>query len=150
MITRGLGDMPLHLVLDLVVAGIRLAISAAELERRILDGADARRSGGTWQLHVATPVELTGRDASYVDGDWRWSADGEPVDATVVAKGGFMRALFDADRTPVGVERRSAQRRLLALRRRRAGHQPRPADRGSRRHVERPASAQYSSLRWRL
>ncbi len=103
VITRGLGDMPLNLVLDLVVAGIRLGISAADLERRIVEGADARRGGGTWQLHVATPVELAGRDASYVDGDWRWSADGEPVDATVVAKGGFMRALFDAERTPVGV-----------------------------------------------
>ena len=103
VITLGLGDLPLHLVLDLVVAGIPLAISAAELERRIVDGADARRSGGTSLLHVDTPVEVTGRDASYVDGAWRWSVDGEPVDAKVVAKGGFMRALYEADRTPVGV-----------------------------------------------
>ena len=61
VITRGLGDMPLNLVLDLVVAGTRLGISAADLERRIIEGADARRGGGTWQLHVETPVELTAR-----------------------------------------------------------------------------------------
>jgi hypothetical protein len=29
--------------------------------------------------------------------------DGEPVDAKIVARAGFMRALFEADRTPVGV-----------------------------------------------
>jgi hypothetical protein len=110
VITRGLGDTPLQLVLDLVVAGIALGISAAELEREILQRADAARSGGTWKLHVNTPVEVAGREASYVDGAWRWSVDGEPVDAKVVARGGFMRALFEADRTPVGasVGQRSA------------------------------------------
>ena len=55
VITRGLADVPLHLVLDLVVAGVELPVSAAGLERRLLADADARRNGGTWQLHVATP-----------------------------------------------------------------------------------------------
>jgi hypothetical protein len=116
VITRGLGDTPLQLVLDLVVAGIPLGISAADLEREIVQGADAARSGGTWKLHVDTPVEVAGRDASYVDGAWRWSVDGEPVDATIVARGGFMRALFEADRTPVGVSvgQRSADFWLFA------------------------------------
>ena len=99
---RGLGDTPLHLVLDLVVAGIELAISASDLERQILTDADAGRSGGTWQLHVDTPVEVVGRDVTYDDGEWRWTGDGDPVDANVVASGGFVRATFTGDRTPVG------------------------------------------------
>ncbi len=102
VITRGLGDTPLHLVLDLVVAGIELAISASDLERQILTDADAGRSGGTWQLHVDTPIEVVGRDVTYDDGEWRWTGDGDPVDANVVASGGFIRATFTGDRTPVG------------------------------------------------
>ena len=102
VITRGLGDTPLHLVLDLVVAGIELAISASDLERQILTDADASRSGGTWQLHVDTPIEVVGRDVTYDDGEWRWTGDGDPVDANVVASGGFIRATFTGDRTPVG------------------------------------------------
>ena len=110
VITRGLGDTPLHLVLDLVVAGISLGISAADLENQILTDADVRRAGGTWQLHVPTPVEVTGRDATYDGGEWRWSREGDPVDANVVAAGSFARASFTDARTPVGpsVGQRSA------------------------------------------
>ena len=102
VITRGLDGLPLTLVLDLVVAGRDIGISAGDLERKILAEADARRSGGAWQLHVPTPVELAGRDACYVDGEWRWAEPGEPAAGHVVAKDGFVRVLFDADHTPVG------------------------------------------------
>ena len=71
-------------------------------ERQILTDADARRSGGTWQLHVDTPIEVVGRDVTYDDGEWRWTGDGDPVDANVVASGGFIRATFTGERTPVG------------------------------------------------
>lgn len=103
VMTGGL-DLPLVLVLDLVVAGVELPISAPDLERQLLDRADANRSGGTWQLAVETPVEVAGRDACFdPEGEsWRWAADGEPADATVVAKAGYARAVFDSDRTPVG------------------------------------------------
>ena len=77
-------------------------ISAPDLERQILADADARRSGGTWQLHVESPVEIAGRDVTYDAGEWRWSSGDDPVDANVVASGGFVRATFVAERTPVG------------------------------------------------
>lgn len=102
VITRGLDGLPLHLVLDLVVAGIDLGVSCAEFESEILAAADARRGGGTWQLHVDTPVEVAGRGVCYRDGEWRWAAPDEPSDGDVVAKGGFARMQFVADRTPVG------------------------------------------------
>ena len=101
VMTRGL-TVPLELVLDLVVAAHPLAIGAGELEDQLLAAADANRTGGTWQLHVATPVEVDGRNACYRDGDWRWAGDGEPADATIVAKGGYVRAIFHPRRTPVG------------------------------------------------
>ena len=100
----GLGDVPLHLVLDLVVAGTRLAIAAADWSAEILDG----RRRPPQRRHLAartspTPVELAGRDACYDDGEWRWAGDGEPADATRRRQGRLRRApLFDADRTPVG------------------------------------------------
>ena len=76
VITRGLGDLPLHLLLDLVVAGLPLGIGARELEQLVLTEADAHRSGGTWQLSVDVSVEITGRPASYVGGMWRWADTG--------------------------------------------------------------------------
>jgi len=105
VITRGLDDLPLLLVLDLVVAGVALDISAAELEAELLEAADANRGGGTWQLHVDTPVEFDGRDACFTDGAWRWAEEdmeSDAADATVVAASGFARAVFNATHTPVG------------------------------------------------
>jgi hypothetical protein len=51
---------------------------------------------------VEPPVDVARRDASYDGGAWRWSAAGNPVDATVEGAGGFMRAMFESRRTPVG------------------------------------------------
>ena len=45
VITRGLDGLPLHLVLDLVVSGTHLEISATELEALLLEQSDASRSG---------------------------------------------------------------------------------------------------------
>jgi hypothetical protein len=102
VITRGLAGVPLPLVLDLVVAGRPLGISAADLEAEILTVADATRSGGTWQLHGPTPQVVDGARACFDGTDWRWAGDGEPADAVVVAAQGFARASFEPDRTPVG------------------------------------------------
>lgn len=102
VITRGLDGLPLHLVLDLVVADIDLGVSCAEFESEILAAADARRRGGTWQLHVDTPVEVAGRGAYYRDGEWRWAAPDGASGGDVVAKVGFARVQFVADRMPVG------------------------------------------------
>ncbi len=102
VITRGLAGVPLHLVLDLVVGGVALPISAAELEREILERADAERVGGTWQAGVSPATPVDDRPACYVDGSWRWAGDGEPADGVVTAGEGFTRISFDPARTPVG------------------------------------------------
>ena len=50
VMARSLASVPLVLVLDLVVAGHDLDISAAELEAGILADADTARGGGTWRI----------------------------------------------------------------------------------------------------
>ena len=98
-ITNGL-DVPLMLVLDLVVAGRPLGVSAEWLEHELLAAADARRNGGTWRLHVPTPEPLGGRQVVYDGGSWRWAVDGEEADGVGISGGGFARLFLD--RTPVG------------------------------------------------
>ena len=133
VITSGLDGLPLHLVLDLVVSGRELDISATELEALLLAAADANRSGGTWQLHVDTPVEVSGRAARYEDGTWRWAGPDERRDGVVVAKDGYARISFEAANTPVGPSVGHAVRGVLALRRRRTGHRDRSVDGAGRR-----------------
>lgn len=102
VITRGLDGVPLPLVLDLVVAGRPLGISAADLETEILAVADASRSGGTWQIHCATPQVVEDGHVCFDGTDWRWAAGDEPADGIVAAAEGFARVMFKASRTPVG------------------------------------------------
>ena len=104
VIANGLGEVPLTLVLDLVVAGRPLHIRAADLERELVRTADASRAGGTWQLHVPTPVPVDGRMVRVDGTTWRWAADEESdvVDGIVVAAEGFVRLQFNPTRTPAG------------------------------------------------
>lgn len=102
VITRGLAGVPLPLVLDLVVGGRPLGITAADLEAEILTTADASRSGGTWQLHTRTPQAIDGGRVCFDGTDWRWADDDEPADGLVAAAQGFARVTFAAARTPVG------------------------------------------------
>jgi hypothetical protein len=102
VITRGLAGVPLPLVLDLVVAGRSLGISAADLEAEILRLADATRTGGTWQLHVPTSERVDGRAACFDGTEWRWADGGEEADGFVVAAQGFARLELLSGRTPVG------------------------------------------------
>jgi hypothetical protein len=102
VITRGLAGVPLTLVLDLVVAGRPLPISAADLEAEILRDADAARTGGTWQLHVHTPERVDQRGAVYDGATWRWAGEGEEPDGIAAAGYGYARMEMARDRTPVG------------------------------------------------
>jgi hypothetical protein len=110
---RGLPDLPLQLMLDALVGGVALEYDPYELERDLLVAADATRSGGTWRAFPTT--ELTVADDCHLayDGEsWHAITDGDPdadADAgkAVVAvgagpSGGFVRAVFDSDSTPVG------------------------------------------------
>lgn len=110
---RGLPDLPMQLLLDAVVGEIALDYDSYELERDLLAAADATRSGGTWrafpdrQLKVVDDIHLAYDGASWhplSDRDDHAEAD---VGRAVVAmgagpSGGFVRAVFDSERTPIG------------------------------------------------
>jgi hypothetical protein len=102
VITRGLDGVPLTLVLDLVVAGRPLPLTAGELEAEILHAADATRTGGTWQLHLHTPERIDQRAAVYDGTMWSWAAEGEQPDGIAAAGCGYARMEMDRERTPVG------------------------------------------------
>jgi hypothetical protein len=100
VIARASG-LPILLTNDLVVGGHDLGRTAEAIEQELLELADARRGGGTWMgglTHEAEPdVRHVVRDD---DGVVRWSDDGLGDAVTIGA--GFIRCLYDAERTPVG------------------------------------------------
>jgi len=102
VMTRGRPALPVLLILDLVVAGRHLDITAAGLEAAILADADVRRAGGTWSLRAGLPVDIAERGARYDGTAWRWAGDGEPADAVAIGSGDFARATFEPERTPIG------------------------------------------------
>ena len=111
VITRGLGDVPLHLVLDLVVAGIALA----DLRRR----AGAPRSSPPPTPTAAAArgsctstrrSRSTGRVRATTTASGAGPATASPADANVVASDGFVRATFDRRPHARRAERRSARR----------------------------------------
>ena len=103
VITHGLADLPLHLVLDLVVAGIALPISAAELEAEILGlGRRLARRRHVAGRHVAAragrrPAGPLRRRRLALGRRRRAGRRG-----TSSAAPGFTRLNFDPVRTPVG------------------------------------------------
>jgi hypothetical protein len=110
---RGLPDLPLQLLLDALVGGVDLDYEPSELEHDLVAAADATRSGGTWRafpngeltaiddcrlVYDGTSWHQVGEDS---DGDER--ADGDAIVAVGAGPvGGFVRAVFDRARTPVG------------------------------------------------
>jgi len=102
VVARTLADVPLLLVLDVVVAGGKLGITAADLEAWLVAEADTTRAGGTWRIGVPVTAPIDSRSAVYDNGSWHWAADGEVPDATVVARDKFARAAFEPVRTPAG------------------------------------------------
>lgn len=95
-------DVPLVLVMDLVVAGVPLDITAADLEHTLVNHADAHRAGGTWSVHGGTPEPIDNRVAAFDGEAWRWLDDGAEGDAVVVSSTRFCRASFVPERTPIG------------------------------------------------
>ncbi len=123
VITRGLADVPLHLVLDLVVAGVALPIAAAELEARDPRASPTpTRVGGTWQVGTSPRrARVDDRPACYVDGAWRWAGRRRAAPtATVVGRPAASPGVTSTRRA-----RRSA--RASGRGRRRSGASPTPS-----------------------
>jgi hypothetical protein len=108
---RGLPDLPLQLLLDALVGGVALDYDPYELEHDLVAAADATRSGGTWRAFPNR--ELTAVDDCHIayDGEsWHPCSDADDdadLGKAVLAvgagpSGGFVRAVFDSDATPVG------------------------------------------------
>jgi len=112
---RGLADFPLQQLLDALVGGIALAYDPYELERNLVEAADATRSGGTWRTFLDRTLNaFEGRHLAYDGASWHQipesDADlevGAAIGRAVVAvgdgpSGTFVRAVFDADGIPKG------------------------------------------------
>jgi hypothetical protein len=100
--SRSFPELPLQLVLDLVVAGHDIGVTAQEFEAYIVERADAVRSGGTWCVagtdvptHVDDPLVFD-------DGNWRAAGEGEAPDGRLTTGHEFVRVHFDPARTPTG------------------------------------------------
>jgi len=116
---RGLPDLPLQLLLDALVGDIALDYDPHDLERTLVEAADANRRGGTWRAFPDLALhDVDGCQIVYDRGAWHAVSDagdddgdndddGDGRGRAVVAvgggpSGGFVRAIFDADRTPIG------------------------------------------------
>ena len=155
VITRGLDGLPLHLVLDLVVSGTHLEISATELEALLLERV--RRQPQRWILAAAREDTARGdrsrrslRGRNVALGRAR-RAERRRRRRQGRLRPHLVRGVPDARRP----ERWRAVSGVLALRRPRARHGRRTAHRTVRRHalkvqMLRPAADQYSSRNRRL
>jgi hypothetical protein len=101
VVARGVGDVPLTLLNDLVVAGVPLGRTAADWEAELLVAADAQRWGGTWR---ACDARAAVEDRPLVvSGDaWRDARPGEEPHAHVSVGARFARVTFAAAATPTG------------------------------------------------
>jgi hypothetical protein len=102
----GLTRLPLDVLHAAVAGGVELDYRPVELERLLVRRADERRGGGTWRAVPGDATAVAGRAVVGGEEGYRWAAEGEPTDGTVVAGpsplGAFVRLTLDAERTPCG------------------------------------------------
>lgn len=95
--------LPMLMLHHVIAGGHPVGRAAADIERDLLEGADARRGGGTWKWGLPVDATFTGRRAACGSDDaWRWAHDTETGDADVTSGVGFVRCAYDAASTPVG------------------------------------------------
>lgn len=96
-------ELPILLLNDVIVAGHSIGLSASELERRLVDAADAHRGGGTWISDVTVTSNLAA-DPVVVDevGEFRRTRDGEQPTGLVVAGGNHARCRYVPGAVPLG------------------------------------------------
>ena len=101
VIARAAGNIPILLLHDLAVAGRVVGRPVEEVERLLLDHADAHRAGGTWRQTADGTAEAVGRRVAFDGSEWSWTED-DVGDGTVNAGAGFSRCSYEPGSTPAG------------------------------------------------
>jgi hypothetical protein len=106
LLARSLPDLPLDLIEMAVRAGEPLDFRPADLERIIIESADARRGGGVWSI-LRRPIQDSAQHFLVEEnGAYRFAREGEIPDASVSlgpsVAGGFVSFLLNPDRTRPG------------------------------------------------
>ena len=107
VLSRGLPDLPIELLMAALVGGVDLGYDPAQFETDLVAAADSHRFGGTWRVVPGTRTDSRiDVPLAYTDRTWHWAAGGEPVAGTLTtgpaAFGVFARCAFQADQTPIG------------------------------------------------
>jgi hypothetical protein len=106
-IAKGLPDFPLQLVLDAVVSGYDVGLTAAQFESLLVESADAHRWGGAGLMVPGLdPAETDQRDIIISGDDVRLARDDEQGHGVLMlgpsAVGAYLRFEPDADRVLPG------------------------------------------------
>ena len=102
-------DLPLQLINKAVIEGVRFDASPRELETMLVESADANRSGATSMVVPQRIDAMRTLDLVFDDGaryGVRRTVADEPCDVSASIgpnpAGGYLRAVFKSERTPVG------------------------------------------------
>lgn len=105
-LSAGLSRLPIEVLHAAVSGGIDLDYRPSDLEHLLLARGDDRRGGGTWRAVPGDPVVAASRAVAGDESGYRWAAEGEPADGTVIAGpstlGAYAHLMFDPGRTPRG------------------------------------------------
>jgi hypothetical protein len=103
---RGVPDLPLMLLVDVLAGGRTVPYDPTALEQTLVAAADADRAGGTWRPVPGLVPATEPRPVAGGAAGWHWPAAGESPTGEVVAGpspgGGFVRLHAAPDRTPLG------------------------------------------------
>jgi hypothetical protein len=93
-ITRAVGEVPVLLLNDLIVAGHGIGRSAGDLEAELVTRSDQRRGGGTWMLGLQEGLPGVEGAVAVEQGRWRWAATDESPAGHVSAGERFVRNTY--------------------------------------------------------
>ena len=105
-LSRGLGDLPIQILIAAISGGTDLDYRPAELEALWVDRADAHPGGGTWCAVPGRVPEIVGRPVVGDERGYRWPDEDDAADGWVIAGsstlGAFLRLTLNASRMPTG------------------------------------------------
>ena len=107
VMARGTPGLPLDLLNQAVIAGLDLDYRPDELERSLVEAADARRAGGTWRaLTDAARLTMRNQPVTWDGQQWQVAKAEEAPNAWVDVGesnlGCYVRLWLDPSSTPVG------------------------------------------------